>query len=159
MGPLNTVLGVIHSLMELSRSWEAANCAATQEHSNILWNPKFHNRVHKSPPLAPILSQINPIHTILFYLSKTVLGVPCVLELTFVTLVLVSWRFWHLLFFMQRWNHGFLKIQNAPTFKLIGMAEIYTVWNYLSGHLQYQRNSTLSKPEGTKKTLNLRGIN
>jgi hypothetical protein len=34
-----------HSLMELSPSWEAANCAATQEILIILWNPK--NRMHK----------------------------------------------------------------------------------------------------------------
>jgi hypothetical protein len=29
-------------LMELSPSWEAANCAATQEILSILWNPKVH---------------------------------------------------------------------------------------------------------------------
>jgi hypothetical protein len=38
-----------HSLMELSPSWEAANCAATRELPIILWNRKVHRRVHMSP--------------------------------------------------------------------------------------------------------------
>jgi hypothetical protein len=37
---------------------------------SILWNPEFHHRVHMSPPLVPILSQIDPIPTIPSYISK-----------------------------------------------------------------------------------------
>jgi hypothetical protein len=59
-----------HSLTEMSPSWEAANCAATQELPSILWNPKVQYRVHKSLPLVPTLSHISPIHTIPSYLSK-----------------------------------------------------------------------------------------
>jgi hypothetical protein len=54
-------------------TYGAVNCAAPQELPSFLWNPKVQYRVHKSPPLVPIPSHINPIHYIPSYLSKIIL--------------------------------------------------------------------------------------
>jgi hypothetical protein len=57
------------SSMELN-SWEAARHSANEELPSVSWNPKVYYSVHKSTPLAPILNQINRIHTIPSYFSK-----------------------------------------------------------------------------------------
>jgi hypothetical protein len=36
----------------------------------MLWNPKFHHHVQKSPPSVPVLGQINPVYTTPSYFSK-----------------------------------------------------------------------------------------
>jgi hypothetical protein len=63
---------------ELSPSWEAANCAATQELPSILWNPKFHHRVHKSPYTIELCILYGSIYFFPFSLI-TVICTDCIL--------------------------------------------------------------------------------
>jgi hypothetical protein len=70
LGAAQSSLFYFYLLTELSPSSEATNCAATQEFTNILWNPKVHYGVPNSLPLVPILSQIDPVYTMPSYLSK-----------------------------------------------------------------------------------------
>jgi hypothetical protein len=48
--------------MEHSVPKEAYTHSASQEIPYLSWNPKVHYHVPYSPPLVPILNQMNPIH-------------------------------------------------------------------------------------------------
>jgi hypothetical protein len=67
--------------MGLSTTREATSCEVNWYFLSILWNPKVHYHIHKSSPLVPILSQINPAHTIISNLSK--INKPCTYVLAF----------------------------------------------------------------------------
>jgi hypothetical protein len=54
---------------------ETNSLSASQEIPYLLWNPKVYYRLHKIPPLIPILSQMNLAHTFPPYFHQR-LGLP-----------------------------------------------------------------------------------
>jgi len=61
--------------MEHRPSSEANRFSASQEIPCTLCNPNVHYRIHKCPPPVPILSQLDPVHTLKFYFLKIHLNV------------------------------------------------------------------------------------
>jgi hypothetical protein len=55
----------------IKTSWETKSQSASQEFLRLLWNPKLHYRVRKSPPLTPTLTQMHLVHNFPPNVSKT----------------------------------------------------------------------------------------
>ena len=60
---------------EQSPSLEANRFSASQEIPRILWNPNIRYRIHECPSSVPILSQLDPAHTLTSHFLKVHLNI------------------------------------------------------------------------------------
>jgi hypothetical protein len=71
---------------------EAASCPANQEIYLTLCKQKFHYRIHNNPPMVPILSQMDPVHSLPSYLLRSVLVLSSHSSLSLVSSVIASFK-------------------------------------------------------------------
>jgi len=60
----------LNTISAHSPSWQAVSHSASQKIPHFLWMLNVHYRVQNSPPLLPVLSQMNPVHTLPYYFAK-----------------------------------------------------------------------------------------
>jgi hypothetical protein len=77
-----TLFGLTHAKMiketdsiEQSPSSAANSRSASQKIPRLLWDTNVHYRVHKSPPMVPVLRNMNSVHTLPPYFIKIHLNV------------------------------------------------------------------------------------
>jgi hypothetical protein len=119
----------ITNSMEQSSSSEVNGLSAGQDIHHLLQNLKVYYHVHNSPSPAPILSKMNPIHTLIlrFFNIQSMPRVHSGLFLTFRLTKIFGTFYWR-----KRACQFLQSISHFPTVELrrLGLAMLYIVTLY-----------------------------